>query len=661
MELVSAIYQPEQEIDDLSREVRDVTELLHAAERVSASAHEELTIERTTRLAAERLAQSRYEEFTVERTARLTVERLARSAQDKLQRHAAARLFAENRIAELNDASQLRAEELLAVQRELAELKAERQKLAEAEVLQDTGGHPAVLGQPELGVEGARPGNRIRMVGRYLPKPFQGALRGPARLVRSTIQGIRQDRPPTPPPSVVEAPPTSLEPDKPQIVCNGRIIGEVNWWTLAAAVTRLRRFGLFDGEDYLRRNSDVAAAGIDPHTHFIQSGALEGRGRVDPEELARVMSGFILFDHAVRAIPPPPETSADLPSLVADIRHIGIYVSSYGNMFMEEIADDLAADLRSVGVEVDVLDENASIDQRPPVCLFVAPHEFFLLGRGPEWVRDDVFSTGFMFGTEQVQTTWFNLALPFILMSRAIIDLCPQTAALFEHTGMAALHALPGVRLQPHGLTERDKQHPLFRVLPEAAQGNPDPRRPYLDRPIDIAFFGNSSPRRDKFFARNAAFLSEYETFNYCRHSDRGPILGTSEDGALTRLAGHVSGHSKITLNIHREEFGYFEWHRMVRLGMCSGSLVVSDPCLPHPSFIANEHYLQESTRRIPDLLEWLLKTEDGNREAERIRSNADGLITGSFDNHHTMLQMLRFLSLHRSRDGEPASGREVQ
>ena len=121
MDSSSAIYQPEQEIDDLSREVRDVTELLHAAERVSASAHEELTIERTTRLAAERLAQSRYEEFTVERTARLTVERLARSAQDKLQRHAAARLFAENRIAELNDASQLRAEELLAVQRELAE------------------------------------------------------------------------------------------------------------------------------------------------------------------------------------------------------------------------------------------------------------------------------------------------------------------------------------------------------------------------------------------------------------------------------------------------------------------------------------------------------------------------------------------------------------
>jgi hypothetical protein len=220
---------------------------------------------------------------------------------------------------------------------------------------------------------------------------------------------------------------------------------------------------------------------------------------------------------------------------------------------------------------------------------------------------------------------------------------------------MAALHVLPGLRLQPHRLTDRDKQHPLFRVLPEAAQSEPDPQRPFLKRPIDIAFFGTSSPRRDQFFARNAAFLSDYETFNYCRRSDRGPNLGNSEDGALTRLAGHVSGHSKITLNIHREEFGYFEWHRMVRLGMCSGSLVVSDPCLPHPHFVANEHYLQESARRIPDLLEWLLTTEDGNREAERVRANVDSLITNSLDRRHTMLQLLRFLSLHRSRDGESA------
>ncbi len=643
------IGHPDQELDHLLRRVRELGELLHAAEQAYASALEALA---------------------AERTARVATEALARSTQERLQRYAAARLQAEGQLGELRAASALQLQELVAARRDLAEVRAAHQAQAEQTAPPGSPGNGPSVADVDLdaqrpAVEPAmaerlavwRAGQRIRVAGRHLPAPVRRALRGPAGLAWRTLRGVRQEAPPAfvpvPPPPAAEPPPVEAAPEKPQIKQFERVLGAVNWWTLAQAVTRLRRLEIFDGADYLRRNAPVAAAGVDPYTHFIQSGALEGRGRLDTEELARAMSGFMLFDHAVQALPPPQENDAELPGLVADIRHIGIYVSSFGNMFMDEIADDLAADLRSVGVAVDLLDENAPIDQRPPVCLFVAPHEFFLLGRGPDWVRDDVFATGFMFGTEQVQTTWFTLALPFILMARGMLDICPQTASLFEHTGMAALHMLPGVRRQPRLLTERDRQHPLFQVLPAAARSDPDPQQSFLQRPIDIAFFGNSSPRRDEFFARNAAFLADYETFNYCRRSDRGPILSQTEDGALTRLAAHVSGHSKITLNIHREEFGYFEWHRMVRLGMCSGSLVVSDPCLPHPSFVANEHYLQENTRRIPDLLEWLLTTEDGNREAERIRGNVDKLITNSFARRHTMTQMLRFLSQHRSRDGE--------
>ena len=88
----------------------------------------------------------------------------------------------------------------------------------------------------------------------------------------------------------------------------------------------------------------------------------------------------------------------------------------------------------------------------------------------------------------------------------------------------------------------------------------------------------------------------------------------------------------------------------MVRLGMCSGSLVVSDPCLPHPDFVANEHYLQENARHIPDLLEWLLKTEAGAREANRVRANVDLLLTNSFETNHAVARMLRFFARHRSR-----------
>jgi hypothetical protein len=429
------------------------------------------------------------------------------------------------------------------------------------------------------------------------------------------------------------------------------VIGAVDEWLLAVAVKRLKLLEVFDAEDYLRRNSDVAAAGVDPYAHFIQSGALEGRGRVDPEDLARLMSGLALFDNAVRALPPPPRDDSDLQDLVADVSHIGIFVSSHGNVFMEDLADDLASDLRSVGVRVDVLDETSDIEGRPPTCLFIAPHEFFTLGRGTAWVRDDVLSQGFMFGTEQVQTTWFSLSLPFILMSRGMLDIGAQTANIFERLDMATLHVLPGTRYRPRPLTERDRRHPLFGVLPPAARNDIHPGRSFADRPIDMSFFGTSSLRRDEFFARNAAFFADYECFNYNRRPGRGPIRSEGEDGALTRLAGHVAGHSKITLNIHRDEFGYFEWHRMVRLGMCSGSLVVSDPCLPHPDFIANEHYIQENARHIPELLEWLLRTAEGNREAERVRANVDKLMNDAFGTRHTAATMLRFFAQHRARN----------
>lgn len=457
----------------------------------------------------------------------------------------------------------------------------------------------------------------------------------------------------------VEATPEVTEPavaipvrDQHAIKRYEEVLGHIEWWSLEAAMKRLKRLDVFDANEYLHRNPDVAAAGYDPYAHFIQSGALEGRGRFDPEDLARLFGSLNLFDNATRALPEPPLGAPDIGALIADVGPISLFVSTHGNVFMNDIAEDLAADLRSVGANVDLLDEEADVDARSEVSIYIAPHEFFTLGNGPKWVRDDVLSQGFVFGTEQLQTTWFNTALPFVLTARGMLDICVQTVEIFKRLDMASMHVLPGARKQPHSLTERDRHHPLYGVLPAAARTDIVPSTPFSLRPIDISFFGTSSPRRDAFFARNAAFFADYETFNYCRRPGRGPIQAESEDGTLSRMAGHVCGHSKIALNIHREEFGYFEWHRMVRLGMCAGSLVVSDPCLPHPDFIANEHYLQENLRHMPDLLEWLLTSPDGFREAERIRSNVNRLLTEMYDVNRTVPQLLRFLSQHRYRKG---------
>jgi len=58
------------------------------------------------------------------------------------------------------------------------------------------------------------------------------------------------------------------------------------WWALLPGPWRGRRIrellrdkGLFDADDYLERNPDVAATGADPLRHYLQHGMREGRSR----------------------------------------------------------------------------------------------------------------------------------------------------------------------------------------------------------------------------------------------------------------------------------------------------------------------------------------------------------------------------------------------
>ena len=111
---------------------------------------------------------------------------------------------------------------------------------------------------------------------------------------------------------------------------------------------------------------------------------------------------------------------------------------------MNELADALAASLVAAGARVVRGDERCSIRNRPRACLFVAPHEFFALGRGPAWARPGVLATAVTYGTEQVQTPWFWRALPFVLASRGHLDISWHTADLLGRVMRCPLAAVTG-------------------------------------------------------------------------------------------------------------------------------------------------------------------------------------------------------------------------
>jgi len=385
--------------------------------------------------------------------------------------------------------------------------------------------------------------------------------------------------------------------------------------SLRMAIERLTRLPIYADADYVKLNRDVLSSSMAPSSHALLYGFPEGRAIFDKGAVARAL-GRLSRGIDEPPVPAPGLAPADLPACV------GVYYNSLGNGFIREIGEDLVASMSAAGVKTVLLDETADINDRPPISVIMAPHEFFHLGDGRAWARDDIIRQSFMFNTEQPQTIWFERGVPFVLMSLGVIDICSQVAAMFAQTGVPALHFNPEVVPVASRLRPDDMSHPLVRVLPKQARLPARPETPFDERLIDISFFGGTSGHRETFFVKNAAFLADYDCFLYYRRFE-GPHTNSKRDGILSRLASHVTTHSRVTLNIHRDDFGFFEWHRIVKLAMAGGSVVVSEPCLPHALYKPGVHYFEETGRRMPDLLEWLLKTEDGRAEAERIRTNA--------------------------------------
>jgi hypothetical protein len=412
-----------------------------------------------------------------------------------------------------------------------------------------------------------------------------------------------------------------------------RLVRALSRQSRRRAMARLRALPCFSATDYVGMYDDLAATPMDPHFHALFVGGFEERRLFRPETLARSLGG---------PLAPAPARPATPRSAAA----VALYVSSLGNIFMREIAEDIAASLGGAGVATHVLDETGPIVVRPH-AIFVAPHEFFLLGRGAEWVRDSVIANGTMLNTEQPQTRWFGRALPFLLAARGVIDLCPQSAALFAASGAPSLHLTPAPPPDLVDLTDADRLHPLFRVLPAAAKGAPRTDTPFVARPLDLCFFGTESRHREDWLARNAGLLADFECVVHYRREDRGPIRSGAADGTLTRLARHVAGHAKIALNLHRDAFGYLEWHRMLRQGLATGAVVVSEPCLPHPLLTPGVHYFEENSRQIPGLLDWLLRSDDGARAAASVQAQARLLLTNVVTPCATAADVLGFLHSH--------------
>ena len=377
------------------------------------------------------------------------------------------------------------------------------------------------------------------------------------------------------------------------------------------AIGRLKRFKGFDPDYYQKNSPDVVAAGVCPYKHYLEFGAKEHRRMGSDLHIARSIGDVASV---------PTNDSIAPGEQVIELGSVQVLCSSKGNFFMTSIARQLCDELVRHGIDVTFGDETCNPEENYQNRIIVAPHEFFHDGRGNNWKNNKTISNSIMLSTEQIQTRWFGESIPYLLESKGVIDMYHHSMQLLKSAGMRAMHYVPNPPcLSTSNVTPRLSRHPLFKSLPKRAHTT-QYSVAYEDRPIDVCFFGAESPHRDLVLARCAPFMARLETFLYYRRLRFGPLTG--EDDVLVDLATHVCGHSKICLNIHRDRFGAFEWFRIVYQGMRSGSLVLSEHCLPVPGFVDGEHYISVHSRHMGEMIEWLVTDQSGINHANRIRDN---------------------------------------
>lgn len=368
--------------------------------------------------------------------------------------------------------------------------------------------------------------------------------------------------------------------------------GRLSLQRASIAIDRLSRFRFFSASDYRALHDDLGM--MDPAVHFIGYGGDERRKAAIPTHIARTL-GILQAEPLA-----PYRGRKDAPQVLT----IGVFVSSLSDPFLRETSYAIATLMRRAGHQIIMADEKSEIEERPRHCIYVAPHEFFFLGNGPAWVRDDVLIDACMYCTAPAHRSEFWHSLHVVLMGQSVITSSRPVAVAFSEV-MPSINVIPSVVRDGTMPSETATlEHPLLsgqRWWEDA------------ERPLDLYFFGSASPHRARFFAKHSDRLSNYDSFIYLKKSTSpNKTGGTHFAGAFPQVAQHIARHSRLLINVHRDEFPYFEWHRIVDQAMINGCVAVSEPCFLTPEFQPGIHYLEEETHRLVALAEWALNDADG-------------------------------------------------
>lgn len=305
----------------------------------------------------------------------------------------------------------------------------------------------------------------------------------------------------------------------------------------------------------------------------------------------------------------------------SEINKFILYTHSQGNYFFTEIRDLIAEGIRELGYHVEVKNENDWLCEDDAWHIVVAPHEYFYLGDYTNSENEVLPGKLILVNTEQPSTKWFSLAEEYFSTARFIWDINYDSAKRISKQGFQC-DFLPLGFVNGSYLFQEVKRLPenyTTSFLKQDIKNKSFINEPFISRPIDISFVGALTPRRDEFFAKTAGITSKFKSYIHFSDGLTAPVVPGITTHMNTEIVLGLMQRSKIMLNIHHGADNYFEWHRIVLLGIGQKTLVISEPSISSPIFKPGIHYVEAKIKDIPDRINYYLSTQAGKKEAEKI------------------------------------------
>ncbi len=269
--------------------------------------------------------------------------------------------------------------------------------------------------------------------------------------------------------------------------------------------------------------------------------------------------------------------------------------ASSQNVFFGELLDALADALG----EHDIAVERA-VDYFPELrdglAYAFVPHELIPLLMPDAHPSDRQLRRSVAICTEQPGTPWFDHTVQIARRAGSSVDINRLGVAEQRKLGIDATFLQLG-----------------YTPLWDCWHGEREPARP-----VDLALLAGSTPRRLAAVAASAGHLASRRTELHMPEAFV-PHLAESRHFLAGERKWELLARTKVLMNIHRSELGYFEWHRAIET-LANGCVLLSEHSLGFAPLVPGEHFVSVSYDSLDVALGALLADEES---LERMRESA--------------------------------------